>query len=91
MTLDHTRPTTFADYVASQIRAEMGRLRLDVPSLTEALAAGLPKPLKAGAVRARFRGEHPFSLNEVQVIAPWLGVPLSTLLGGYDVATEVAS
>ena len=65
---------TLSGTVAANIRAEAARRRKTQAQLAE--AAGLSQ----FAISRRMREEFPFTLDEVQAIADFLGVPLSDLL-----------
>lgn len=66
--------------VAGNVRAEIARARLTQAKV--ATGAGIP----LSSFTRRLSGQTPFSVDEVDAIASFLGLPLSTLL-----STEVAA
>jgi transcriptional regulator with XRE-family HTH domain len=85
--MSQTTPTTghkvsFHEQVAANIRAEMAAQRKTAVDLAEAIHTG-----HRAAIR-RWNGTQEISLNEVDVIARWLGVTRSSLMAAREVADE---
>lgn len=66
-------PTEYAEAVAAEIRAEMGRQRLNQAHLAQTLG------MTVATAARRLRGEVPFNVIELALIANWLDVPVSRL------------
>lgn len=65
--------------VAANVRGELARQRRTQTDLSQALGRSQPY------VSRRLSGRVAFGVDEVESIAGWLGVPVSTLIGA-DVA-----
>lgn len=70
------RSQTLTDRVASEVRAQMARIRMTQTAL--AVVLGLPQ----SAVSNRLRGKVSFSVDELELVAGALGVHPAALLGG---------
>lgn len=70
------RSQTLTDRVASEVRAQMARIRMTQTAL--AVVLGLPQ----SAVSNRLRGKVSFSVDELELVAGALGVHPASLLGG---------
>lgn len=68
-------PTEYAEAVAAEVRAEMGRQRKAQADLARALDITIPTAAR------RLRGEVPFDVIELAVVADWLGVDVQRLAG----------
>lgn len=68
-------PTSPAQRVASQVRAELARQSKTQTDLGEALS------LSQTAISRRITGEVAFDVTELALTAVYLGVPVSSLLG----------
>ena len=79
-----TRPQTFADAVAANVRAEMARVRLT--QLEVAHALGVPQSV----ISDRARGRTPWQLNELETVARLLGTTVSRLCAIRDSNPEPA-
>lgn len=66
---------TFSEKVAANIRAELARQKKTQAQLAEVWG------INAASVSKRMSGAVPVDVNEVQMAAGWLGVPLSRLMG----------
>ena len=66
---------TFSEQVAANIRAELARQKKTQAQLAEVWG------INAASVSKRMSGAVPVDVNEVQMAAGWLGVPLSRLMG----------
>lgn len=74
-TVPFMRDTTeFTCRVAGAMRAEVARLGIDGVALTE------PLGLSRNSVYARLRGAKPFSTDEIERAADFLGVPIERLV-----------
>lgn len=62
--------------VAANVRAEMARLGIRQSEVAQALGIGQP------SVSAKRQGHTPFTLNELAVIAPMLGMTVGELIDG---------
>lgn len=69
-----TQPSTLADSVAAEVRAQLGRRQLT----GVALAAAIGK--SEMYVSRRLRGEVPFDLIDVEQAAKFLGVAVADLI-----------
>lgn len=69
-----TYPMQLPQKVASEVRAEMGRQQKTLAQMAEAI------DLDVQAARRRYRGEKPLTLDEVEILAAWLGVDLDQLV-----------
>lgn len=67
-------PATPTERVAATVRAELARQRKTQVGLADALGLGRT------AVSRRLSGEHPFRIDELHVVATYLGVPAASLL-----------
>jgi len=65
---------SLAENVAAEIRAEMGRQRKSHEDLAQVLG------IARSAVTVRLLGQRPFKLAEVERLAEYFGVPLSSLI-----------
>lgn len=70
--MTHKRRLT--EDVAGNVRAEMARRRIGQPQIAQALG------LSQASVSRRLMGQTPIDVNELEVIAQVLDVPISTLL-----------
>lgn len=70
------RSQTLTDRVASEVRAQMARIRMTQTALAAVL--GLPQ----SAVSNRLRGKVAFSIDELEKVSAALGVHPAALLGG---------
>lgn len=61
-------PTEYADAVAAEVRAELGRQRRTMADLGKAIHRSAP------SVARRLNGEIPFDVIELIQAATWLGV-----------------
>jgi len=69
-----TSPSTYREAVAAELRAEMARQRKTVNDLASLLQ------ISQSAASRRFNGEMDVSLDEISVVAEWLGVPFTDWL-----------
>lgn len=70
------RSQTLTDRVASEVRAQMARIRMTQTALAAVL--GLPQ----SAVSNRLRGKVAFSVDELETVSAALGVHPAALFGG---------
>lgn len=71
--MTETTAPDLADFVATEIRAEMARKKRTGVELARHL--GMAQP----TISKRLNGETPFDLLELGKVASWLGVPVSSL------------
>ena len=79
--------TEFTNRVAGSVRAELARLGLDGVSLTQ------PLGLSRNSVYARLRGAKPFTTDEIERVAEFLGVEIAQIVmpGANEARMAVAS
>lgn len=75
-------PTEYANAVAAEVRAEMGRQRKTQADLAKALG------FTAATAARRLDGGTPFDVIELAVVANWLGIEIHQLTG--QTVVEVA-
>lgn len=73
-------PTTFAQSVAAELRAEMARQRKSTTELASALN------ISQSSASRRFSGEQAMSLDEINAVAIWLKVPVTMFFAQREAA-----
>lgn len=78
-------PTSYANLVASEIRAEMGRQRKTTAGLAAVLGCS------PGTATNRLADAYPFNLNELYAVCQWLDKPLADIAGAAEEQLKAAS
>lgn len=76
---------TPAERVAATIRAELARHRKTQAGLAQALG------IQRSSMHRRMSGEQPFDVNELQIAADYLDVPVASLLGDGPTSAPAAA
>jgi transcriptional regulator with XRE-family HTH domain len=66
--------SSLAEIVAAEIRAEMGRQRKSQDDLADVLG------IARSVISLRLNGHRPFKLAEVEQLADYFGVPITSLI-----------
>ncbi len=66
--------SSLAEIVAAEVRAEMGRQRKSQDDLADVLG------IARSVISLRLNGHRPFKLAEVELLADYFGVPLTSLI-----------
>jgi transcriptional regulator with XRE-family HTH domain len=66
--------SSLAEIVAAEIRAEMGRQRKSQDDLADVLG------IARSVISLRLNGHRPFKLAEVELLADYFGVPITSLI-----------
>lgn len=70
-------PSNLSQSVAAELRAEMARQRKTTTDLAYALK------ISQSSASLRYSGKQTLTLDEVGIVAEWLGVPLTALLAAH--------